>query len=332
MKVFYGISECSSIDVTEICKTKMTANNIIHIPCGDVNRASFFTDPYENMVKKIFINCEDIISSYEDTIYITINLTDNTIEAQDITELSEYEIRDTSDIFDIYNCKSLNTASFTSVNATIDLLHAKLTLKHGSFTEELPEQKMVVRYFSGFEKVLEIGGNIGRNSLIIASILKNSENFVTLESSPDIAKHLIENRDLNNFNFHIENSALSNRRLFQREWVTIPYPSPYIADDYIEISTITLTDLKNKYNVDFDTLVLDCEGAFYYILLDMPEILTGIKLIIMENDYTYLSHKKYVDKLLAQNNFVRDYYESGGWGPCYFNFYEVWKKKIKDIL
>jgi hypothetical protein len=35
----------------------------------------------------------------------------------------------------------------------------------------------------------------------------------------------------------------------------------------------------------FDTLVLDCEGAFYYILQDTPEILEGIKLLIMENDY-----------------------------------------------
>jgi FkbM family methyltransferase len=306
----------------------MTANNIIHIPCGDLNRASFFTDPYKNMVKKIFINFEDIISSYEDTIYITINLTDNTIEAQDIIELSEYEIRDTSDIFDIYNCQSLNTASFTSVNATIDLLHSKLTLKHGSFTEELPEQKMVVRYFSGFEKVLEIGGNIGRNSLIIASILKNSENFVTLESSPDIAQQLIENRNLNNFNFHIENSALSNRRLFQREWVTIPNPSPDIADDYIEISTITLTDLKKKYNIDFDTLVLDCEGAFYYILLDMPEILDNIKLIIMENDYTDIKEKEYVDKILIKNNFYRCYVEALGYSEmvCEKCFFEIWKK------
>jgi FkbM family methyltransferase len=327
MKVFYGISECSSIDVTEICKTKMTFNNVTHIPCGDLTRSSFFTDPYENTIKKIFINCGDIISSYDDTFDITINLTDNTIEAKDASELCKCEMDHNCDTSDIYNYPSLNTASFTPVNATIELLHSKLTLKHGSFTEELPEQKMVVRYFSGFEKVLEIGGNIGRNSLIIASILKNSENFVTLESSPSIAQHLIENRDLNNFNFHIENSALSNRRLFQRGWVTIPYPSSDITDDYVEISTITLNELKNKYNIEFDTLVLDCEGAFYYILLDMPEILTGINLIVMENDYTDLTHKNYVDEILLQNEFVKDYCQCGGEGPCYSNFYEVWKKK-----
>ena len=41
---------------------------------------------------------------------------------------------------------------------------------------------MVVRYLKGNERVLEIGGNIGRNSLVISSILgKNSENLVVLE-------------------------------------------------------------------------------------------------------------------------------------------------------
>ena len=29
---------------------------------------------------------------------------------------------------------------------------------------------------------------------------------------------------------------------------------------------------------------------------------------------------------LLQNNFIVDYRESGGWGCCYHNFFEVWKK------
>ena len=87
-----------------------------------------------------------------------------------------------------------------------------------------------------------------------------------------------------------------------------------------------MNNLKNKYNIEFDTLVLDCEGAFYYILMDMPDILNNINLIIMENDYWDLNKKQYIDTILIQNNFYRDYVEGGGWGPCYNNFFEVWKK------
>ena len=124
--------------------------------------------------------------------------------------------------------------------------------------------------------------------------------------------------------FYTENSALSNKKLIQNGWVTIP--SDNLLPGYKWVNTITLSELRNKYNIDFDTLILDCEGAFYYILQDMPEILNGINLIIMENDYSDVNKKQYIDSILIQNNFYVDYVESGGWGPCYNNFYEVWKK------
>jgi hypothetical protein len=129
---------------------------------------------------------------------------------------------------------------------------------------------------------------------------------------------------MNNFNFHIESSALSKRKLIQKDWLTIE--SVILLDGYTNINTITLDELYTKYNIEFDTLVLDCEGAFYLILVDMPEILSNINLIIMENDYIDISNKKYVDEILIKNNFYRDYVESGGHWDKYNNFYEVWKK------
>lgn len=202
-------------------------------------------------------------------------------------------------------------------------IHNKLKIKYGSFNEELPEQKIVVRYLSGNEKVLEIGGNIGRNSLVIGSILNNN-NFVVLECDEHIYKQLLENRDLNNMSFNVENAALSKRTLIQKGWDTIV--SDVVLDGYKQVNTIRYEELMSKYNITFDTLVLDCEGAFYYILIDIPEILNNIKLIIMENDYQDINHKNYIDDILRKNNFYVDYSEAGGWGPCYEFFYEVWKK------
>jgi len=89
-----------------------------------------------------------------------------------------------------------------------------------------------------------------------------------------------------------------------------------------------LQELYQKYNIKFDTLVIDCEGAFYYILQDMPEILNNINLIIMENDYNDFSHKIYIDNLLKANNFIIDYQQAGGRGPCYECFFQVWMRKI----
>ena len=94
---------------------------------------------------------------------------------------------------------------------------------------------------------------------------------------------------------------------------------------YKNVNTITWQELNDKYNIVFDTLILDCEGVFYYILQDMHEVLDNIKLIIMENDYHNIDHKIYIDNVLKNKNFNVVYSEAGGWGPCYNNFFEVWK-------
>ena len=294
IKILYGIKE-NRKDVTEICLTKLTNNNIITIPNGDNNRARLFSDHLVGKVKTIYIVIDDRECEYDHLQTIKVNLNNSTIHISDEKDF----------------------------NNKLSTIHRKLQLKYGTFKDELPEQKMAVRYLSGNEKVLEIGGNIGRNSLIIASIV-NNDTFVTLESDIRISKQLAENRDINKFTFHIENSALSKRKLIQKGWET--KPSDVLQSGHVWVNTINLDELKSKYKIDFDTLILDCEGAFYYILMDMPEILDGIKLIIMENDYNNIAHKNYVDSVLKDYNFYNEYKEAGGWGCCYNNFFEVWKK------
>lgn len=295
MKVYYGNNN-TYIDVTNICLEELTNNNTMIIPCGDCNRAQYFTDPLFEVKKIIIIEHNLHVTEYDDSYTIKINTINDTICATNENDM----------------------------NNKLSEIQSKLQLKYGTFNEELPEQKMVVRYLTGTEKVLEIGGNIGRNSLVIASILENSRNLVTLESDANIANQLTENRDLNNLHFHVESSALSIRRLIQKDWDTLP--SDTLQEGYTWVNTTTLDNLKHKYSIEFDTLVLDCEGAFYYILKDMPEILTNINLIIMENDYYDISKKNYVDEILKKNNFNRHYVESGGWGDCQDYFFEVWRK------
>ena len=295
MKIKYGIKN-NNIDVTDICLKKLVIDGIIVIPSGDMVRASYFTDPLKGVLKSIFIEHGETISEYKDYQKIQIEIEKNTIEED------------------------------TNFEKKLEYIHSQLKMVYGNLKEELPEQKMVVRNLTGKEKVLEIGANLGRNTMVISSILAkyNNTDFVTLESDTEIAKKLNENKELNNLQFHIENAALSKRKLIQRGWNTIP--SEVLLKGYSLVNTITLEELKSKYNIVFDTLIMDCEGAFYFILLDMPEILDNITMIIMENDYFDITKKQYIDNILKKNNFYRDYVEPGGWGPCEAFFYEVWKK------
>jgi FkbM family methyltransferase len=295
MEILYGI-ENHYVNVTSICLSKLNHNNIITIPAGDVIRASYFGDHLAYTQKKVSIFHDNKFVTYDEYCMIIINLLDNTI----------------------------NTITNKDIDNKVLSIQSKLHMKYGNFGEELPEQKMAVRYLTGKEKVLEIGGNIGRNSLIIASLLENASNLVTIECDENIANQLTENRNLNSLLFHIERAALSKRKLIQKGWNT--YPSDVLQDGFSWVNTITLDEIKEKYHIEFDTLVLDCEAAFYYILMDMPEILHNINVIIMENDYLDISHKEYIDKILKENGFHIDYREAGGWGPCYHCFFEVWKK------
>ena len=208
--------------------------------------------------------------------------------------------------------------------------HKSLNLKYGSFAEELPEQILALMFLKGDEKVLELGGNIGRNSLIISSILNNSENLVVIESDKDIAKQLQENKTTNNFHFQIIDKALSNRNLIQKGWNCIE--SNILLDGYKNVDTISYDEFKLQYNIDFDTLVIDCEGAFYYILFDMADILQNIKTIIIENDFYDYNHKLYVDHVLIENKFKKIFSSPlltypGGFPNTRNEFYQVWKKE-----
>jgi len=306
MIIKYGILD-NYIDVTQICYEQMLHGNTIVIPHNDNVRASYFTDPILNVPKFVYLIDETTYTVKEFDLNYTVFIDTNT------DTVSATCFIDSTD----------------SINDKLDAIHQPLQIKYGVLTEELNEQKMAVRYLTGEEKILEIGGNIGRNSLVIASILreKNSSDLVVLESDPNTAILLTENRDLNNMQFHIESSALSKRKLIQSGWRTIE--SEEVLEGYIPVKTITYREIVEKYNIKFDTLILDCEGAFYYILQDMPEILENIQLIIVENDYLDVSHKEYIDGVLRGNGFFVDYVESGGWGPdtpCYHNFYEVWKR------
>ena len=294
MNIQYGI-DGHLLDVTAICEKKLlNRNNCIIIPSGDVKRAVLFSDPFVGVKKKIFITTKNGVNEYDDS--VTVKIEKSTCHVCVIDE--------------------------NDIDEKISNLHAILNINYGTLNEELPEQRMAVRYLKGNERVLEIGGNIGRNSLIIASLLENSRNLVTLESDIRVAEQLKENRNLNGLHFHVECSALSKRKLMQNGWDTMPGNT--LQPGYSWVNTITYSNLKKKYMLAFDTLILDCEGAFYYILMDMPEVLSGVKLIIMENDYKIVDHKHYVDDVLRENNFRRDYVEIGGWGHCFDNFFEVW--------
>ena len=102
------------------------------------------------------------------------------------------------------------------------------------------------------------------------------------------------------------------------------------------MKTITFEKIEEKYEIQFDTLVADCEGALYYILKDSEAIMQNLKLIILESDFSSAEHKEYVSEIFTKYGLTRVFSEPLIGHPefimnkfpkeCRESFYEVWQK------
>jgi FkbM family methyltransferase len=305
MEVYYGV-EGKYSNITNTVLEKCLINDILTIPKTDLARSIIFGDPLQGILKHIKIG--DSIYSHEDLICINYI----TGEAIDVS---------------IVRKKWWNEKGKFILDDEIRLrnLHNLIKLSFGSFQDEFPEQLMAIKYILETDTVLEIGANIGRNTCIIASILKDDTRLISLECCQEYAKQLEINKNQNNFNFHIEASALSKVPLIQQGWNT--FVSEIVPSGYTKINTITFNELETKYNTKFNVLVADCEGALYQILKDEPDFLKNIETVIIENDFYELEKKQFVDLKFKENNLNIIYSQSGGWGPCQQFFFQVFSKR-----
>jgi len=300
----YGV-ENRYLDVTIIALKQCVKDNILRIPQGDTTRAKIFSDPIPGVLKHIRVIIDGVKNIYAHDTEIKIDI--------DMSKLN-------------LNLELGQSMGCQEAEIKLAQIHSSLVIKEGNLCEEYSEQVMSVMFIKPHDKVLEIGSNIGRNTLIISSLLEDQNNLVTLECDPKSYNILLENRNLNNHKFRAVNKALSYRPLILSGWDSKPFTGGHVPKNHIKVDTITFDDLEEKNNIKFDTLVADCEGALYYIFLDNPDILDCIKTIIVENDYYILSQKEKVDEIVSCKGFQRVYFQPGGWGPCESRFYEVWKK------
>ena len=309
MKILYGSDTCCYKDITQYLFHKIYIFTNIYIPQNETFRAELFSDPCPNHLKNIVIIDNDQNSTiYNSGEKIMINTAKKSIKQMINSDV--------------------NYINASSAEDKLQIIHNYVDLKYGNMAGEYPEQIMAMTFISPDSKVLEIGSNIGINSIVISTILNDDKNLVTLECDKKHIQKLNFHKYSNGYEFNIEPRALSSLPLAQRGWHTFPIENGVVPTDSIKIDTITYDEITKKYNINFDTLVADCEGALYFILKDMPYILNDIKLLIVENDYIDIQHKKFVDNILLQYGFNRIYFKEGGWenGDCYDVFYEVWKK------
>jgi len=307
VSVLYGVEDQYK-DVTRLCMFHCTKEGILRIPKTDLERAQIFGDHVPGVFKHIIVRIND-----------------------DEHKLLHDEVGD----FNIGNVKLSNDwfdRGEVDPVVKLDSIHRNLIFQGGNIRDEYPEQMMSMLYIKPDSCVLEIGSNIGRNTMTIATILNDQSKLVTLECDPQSYEILKTNMETNGYDFNIINAALSARKLIQKGWETIP--SETVLPGYFPVNTITYDELKEMCNMKFDTIVADCEGALFYILQDFPELMNSVTTMIMENDYTDPQHYIFVRDFLTNRDFKCVY--SQGLGqytsfPCRDIFFQVWERRWCEV-
>lgn len=149
--------------------------------------------------------------------------------------------------------------------------------------------------------ILELGACIGFISCYTNKLLNNKTNHVVIEANPGLIDSLDNNKQLNNCEFHIENTILTdyngkivNFKIDKRSLLGSSEHVPAIrTQETIQIKGSTLDSLEKKYNCQFDTLICDIEGSEYKLFTEIltEEQISKFNTICVEfhtntNDYT----------------------------------------------
>ena len=175
--------------------------------------------------------------------------------------------------------------------------------------------------------VIDVGGHVGYFTIYAAKKAKNGK-IITFEPSKESFNVLKNNLKINNIqNVIIENvgvgaksgTAILNVDVDHGIGNSIFFSSKNSEKEDIRITTIP--EIVKKYKIEsIDLLKLDCEGAEFEIILNLPStILNTIKKISMEIHEIENFDIIDIEKFLVKNNFSvrRKYFLHENWPILY---------------
>ena len=172
---------------------------------------------------------------------------------------------------------------------------------------ERKEQILCETYLNESCIVLELGARYGTVSCVIEKIIKNPKHLVVIEPDERVWASLENNRNNNNCSFNIVKGFVSLKPLIlenHNEWNG--YATSSKESEISTIPSYTLSEIQDKYNIVFNTLVADCEGFLGIFLEENPILYSQLQIIIFEKDYPKVCNYKKIKDTLKQNGFIQE--------------------------
>ena len=181
----------------------------------------------------------------------------------------------------------------------IDLYGNKVDIEH----VEKHEQDLANHYILENDIVLELGARYGSVSCVINSKLNNKNNQVVVEPDDRVWDALEKNKVNNNCEFNIVKGFISNKKLDLTNLNVYlgGYGATFIESNDTKIPSYSLDEITNKYNLNFNVLVADCEGFLEVFFDENPFFYDNLRLIIFEADYPEkCNYNKIKNKLIEK--------------------------------
>lgn len=151
-------------------------------------------------------------------------------------------------------------------------------------TYEVEERQYLKKYITPNATVLELGSCIGFVSVFTNKLLNDPSKHVVVEANPYLIEHIKYNRDINNSKFQVFSGAISKKKkeTFSVHNLIVGGSTKRETGHKIEVNCGTFKELKSRYNLNFDTLIMDIEGGELYISENFKSDLKTFKIIMME--------------------------------------------------
>lgn len=169
-----------------------------------------------------------------------------------------------------------------------------------SCTLEKPTAADAMAYIRPGSTILEIGARYGSVSCTLAALTANSGRVVSVEPDATVWPVLSANLASHNCSVRLLQGAIADAPLHLSRSKKSPYAT-HTATQLMQnertrpsssalvktvVPAISFDELVSKTGLNFDTLVIDCEGCLPKLLQTYPQMLHRVHTIILEADYS----------------------------------------------
>jgi FkbM family methyltransferase len=166
---------------------------------------------------------------------------------------------------------------------------------------EFEEQRLAKEFIRENDVVLELGARYGSVSCVINNILSNKKSQVSVEPDHRVWVALKDNREKNGAEFNIIEGFISRKKL---NLVPRGYDTTFSHDETSDCFCCTLDEVEEKFNLNFNVLVADCEGFLEIFLDENPKLYEKMRAVIFEADMTDICNYDKIRKNLFFYGFI----------------------------